>query len=429
MTQPGDNKMSDLIYQFIDGETDSTQQNVLFKSLADNPELQSEFQEAIFLNKALVNDSRVLTPSNELANSLFINAGFPPAVQVTQPIQPVTGSGKGFWSGFIGKFKSSLIPASVGSIITAALMMTGIYVLDIGNNTANNAGTQKNTYKTSRENYTSNNVPVIKSESSDATTITGKNNFVYPPKINKRMVSHSPSEIKILTQSVPQVNDLVVKDNASEPENNNSKDISIISFSKPSKPLDAELMKPGSSFINSFSLKPVETANNITEANLGLLLEIKGISGLVYAPWRSITDDSKLFMKNVALNLFYKLSRNNYFGIETGNESLQMFRTVTDSAGNINFVKEPDLFYINCAWRHNFREWELMDNLIPFTDVSAGYTKWGAVGKAIVGLYYNPENRLSFGLGLEGTALQYTFQLKTKFTEKLGLVYFLGYNF
>lgn len=67
---------SELIYLFLDGEHTPVERSVLFSSLANNSELQSEFEDALKIRAAAVKDASAIAPSATVTSALMSKAGF-----------------------------------------------------------------------------------------------------------------------------------------------------------------------------------------------------------------------------------------------------------------------------------------------------------------------------------------------------------------
>ena len=76
MTDETNNSMSELVYLFVDGETTSSQEEILFNTLAGNPGLQQELQEAILIRSTLEQDCSALAVPPETTAAIFQKAGF-----------------------------------------------------------------------------------------------------------------------------------------------------------------------------------------------------------------------------------------------------------------------------------------------------------------------------------------------------------------
>src|SRR3989339_222561 len=385
------NSLSDLIYLFLDGEADSTQQDLLFKNLADNPELQSEFQDAVTLNKSLSADSKNLVPSNELTHNLFVKAGFESGAAgsgVTGIVSETTRNT--VLSGIIGKIKSSIIPASIGSVITAALLTTGMYLLDIdfhsdGRAAVNQGGTQRQAV-TQNENT----IPVVKSESVHGVDKSNQLSNV----IRRRAVPVFSENI----QTTPENNVETVTENTLETTEN----IPVI-FIPDIQPSDLVQMndKPELSYRNNDFIH-LNTPPSVGFGDLSIPTK---------------------------LNVLRKLNDNNYIGFSGGNEILRMYEVVEDSNG-INFLNQPNMAWGGIIYRGLSDKIEILGNLQLIFDCAVGFSKLGYLVKPVAGLYYNPENSFTLGLGIEGTGLLfYNTRSDTKGTGKIALVYSFGYNF
>ena len=161
---------------------------------------------------------------------------------------------------------------------------------------------------------------------------------------------------------------------------------------------------------------------------LNVLVEVKGINNLAYMH-QSNMSESKVFLNNAALNVFRKLNDNNYIGFSGGNEILRMYEVVEDSNG-INFLNQPNMAWGGIIYRGLSDKIEILGNLQLIFDCAVGFSKLGYLVKPVAGLYYNPENSFTLGLGIEGTGLLfYNTRSDTKGTGKIALVYSFGYNF
>ncbi|MCL4419453.1 MAG: hypothetical protein M1419_04980 [Bacteroidetes bacterium] len=420
------NPMSSLIYLFLDGEADSTQQDLLFKNLADNPELQSEFQDAVTLNKSLSADSKNLIPSNELTHNLFVKAGFESGAAGSTASGILSDSARNpYASGIIGRIKSSIIPATIGSIITAALLTTGLYLLDIDFHSDRHAAVNQEGLQRQVVTQNENPIPVVKSEA-----VRGVNKSNKLSNVIRRRTVPVFSEN---TQTTPVNNVETVTENTFETiENVQEIVIPVIQQSD----LVRMNEKPELRYVNN-NFSHLNTAPSVgfddlsIPQKLNMLVEVKGINNLAYSDER-IMDYSKVLLKNFGVIIFFRLSDHWLIGGGIGNEQMQIYEVVRDEFSNVSFLSEPNLNWYSASVRYITDKLEFLGNLQPYLDGSIGVsTKWGPVFKGGLGLYYNPENMFSIGLGLEGTGLLLVKPLdKNKnFTGKLALVYSFGYNF
>ncbi len=67
---------SELIYLFLDGEHTGVERSVLFRAMADNQELQHEFEDALKMRTAALNEASEIVPPAAVTQSLMSRAGF-----------------------------------------------------------------------------------------------------------------------------------------------------------------------------------------------------------------------------------------------------------------------------------------------------------------------------------------------------------------
>ena len=67
---------SRLIHEYLDGQTDIVQEDILFAELAKNPDLRIEFNEQVQLQNVALTDMRTITPPAETTNAIFSKLGF-----------------------------------------------------------------------------------------------------------------------------------------------------------------------------------------------------------------------------------------------------------------------------------------------------------------------------------------------------------------
>ena len=382
------NPYSELIYQFMDGNTNSVQQKVLFDALADNQELQNEFQQAVEISKGFQIDKSVLAPSAQLTNKVFQAAG------LSMPMQFAATNNAS--KSKISKFKTFSIPLAstlIGIILTSAFFLNFYTPSDNSQAGMNNqiAQTQLPINKTA--------IPIVKSE--EKQNIVSHKQHIKTNNIeNKQEFANN----EILSNDLPTIN----YSNIVQSNNNNLPLIANHSFNSYQTNTD----------INNFT----DTKTHI----LNLSLELKGMTGLAFFPQRAIQPESFSLTNNLAIGLMYKFDKHSSAGISLGRESLQMY-SFDNIGGEYQFNLEPNLTWVGANYRYTGNE--IYGSIYPYGELIAAGTKFGPMGKAIIGLNYNPENFFSMSLGLEGSSLMYRFMNKTKSTEKVSIVYNFGFHF
>lgn len=384
MNTLNENSYSDLIYRFMDGDADGVQQKVLFDALAKDSELQMEFQQAVTVLKGFSADKTILAPPARLTNLVFQSAGF------TAPMGSfINTSGR-----FVSKIKHFAMPvfsAAVGALVTA-LVFFNYY--GVNNNIQNNS-----TFATKANQVIQQQKPEIPVVSSFE-------------KVHRSTVPATNESVNNLTESVSkeisEANIFPSQDLASY-----SEQIPVSLSSQPDRiPISFE--------------KSVVSLFNPEVSSLNFVIEVRGMTGLAFFPNRIIEPEPFSVMNNVGAAVKYKFNAHHSAGLMVGNESLQMY-SYSKTGDNYNFNHEPNLFWAGASYRYTGGE--LYGSFRPYGEVIAAGSKFGPIGKATLGISYNPENIFSMSIGLEGTGLAYKFLGETKFTEKLSVVYNIGLHF
>ncbi len=166
---------SDLIYLFIDGETTEIERDILFKELANNNELQIEFQDALKLNKATHSSDFAITPPIALTGAIFSKAGFNQIVQTAAIVGGATATGgilKELFATLNTKFAIGVISAVMASVASFTLLST-FNVMNNSDKVVSNSNSNLNNSiilqdsTNYNKNILSKNIPITKSENSE----------------------------------------------------------------------------------------------------------------------------------------------------------------------------------------------------------------------------------------------------------------------
>jgi hypothetical protein len=128
------------------------------------------------------------------------------------------------------------------------------------------------------------------------------------------------------------------------------------------------------------------------------------------------------------MNMYYKVNDNHFLGAGIGKEQLQMYK-VSENGDILEFELVPSMYWYGLNYRYAMDGIHYLGNLRPFAGAILAGTRFGPMGKGMIGFMYNPENLFTFSIGLEGTTLVYELRNETKATYKLGMVFNFGLNF
>ena len=207
--------------------------------------------------------------------------------------------------------------------------------------------------------------------------------------------------------------------------------------------------------------------------------QLRGILGLGTFPNRSIENEQNMTFDNLALTAFWHPSEHHAIGVEVGRERHPLY--VQDQGGglilleingaesnqpdiditgilndDVNTTKngnsrgasivdqqepavpsdsvngyhlEPIVEWMGVAYQYKGGTFDSRQTLAPYVQTMIGGTATGPIGKGTVGLSWKPEDRISLGLGLEGTALFYRRDGEWYTSRKLGATYSLQVEF
>ena len=199
-----------------------------------------------------------------------------------------------------------------------------------------------------------------------------------------------------------------------------------------------------------------------------LAVQLRGMADIEMFPHRSLPSTSAPAFGNIALTAFYNVSRNHAIGIEAGREYHPLYVTApppvleeepdvsgtqgdqtdgpgiifndannlltpTTITGNARFTTdESDIQsyelesfsqWIGFSYRYRADEMSSVLPLRPYVQTLIGASNFGPIGKAMAGISWQPDSRVTFSLGLEGTSIFYRQDGAWYSTRKLGASY------
>lgn len=200
-----------------------------------------------------------------------------------------------------------------------------------------------------------------------------------------------------------------------------------------------------------------------------LSVQLRGMADVQMFPHRSLQSSvAAPAFDNIAVAAFYNVSRNHALGIEVGREYHPLYvatappvleeqpdvsgtqpegsdgpgiiftdannlLTPTTLAGNARYtMNEEDIQsyklesyskWAGLSYRYRANELSNVLPLRPYIQTVLGASNFGPIGKAMAGLSWQPDSRVTFSLGLEGTSIFYRQDGAWYSTRKLGASY------
>ena len=476
---------SDLIYLFIDGETTEVERDILFKELANNNDLQIEFQDALKLNKATAASDFAITPPIALTGAIFTKAGLTQVIETTAIVGGATATGSIFKELFATlntKFAVGVISAVMASVASFTILSTFYNDSSSYNNSYNNYSNNSQNTK---------NIPITQSKTVDnfaenKNSITNKfaeltideiknlpyvvelenkyNNAVKNISSYKGNISNLKDKISGLLSENKNYNEIIkLKTNennllaANEKQKNenaaniqnieNSQNNSNTIYQNTLKIYESKRLNSLENQLNAENIKIYNEDNNpksnliknniqnndlpnlitkllLTETNdPSLLLEYRGITGLEYFPQRIIESDNTTRANNIALSALLKHDENVYYGFSGGQEDFPIYIL---NQNQPNFRNSLIWGAVNLRYYPEIFKFE---NFTPYIETSIGGTQLGPMNKSYLGISWEPIKDVNLNVATEGSLMSYRNNGSWKLSGKLGLNYGISLKF
>lgn len=400
---------SKLISDYLEGFLDETNEASLFGTLAQRPDLRSEFSSQLAMQKAMLGDIQHVTVPEDAMKGVFSTLGFTtPATLATSTastvtaITPITRSFSRLWS------------ALGASVITAIVMW---FLLRPDTSSVQLAAV--NTQSSNPEQIVS---PVTNSEHNTLAQVTA------PKETVREVIRYinsgiSPADIEhIVNSRIAQERDRIYAELLAKIPNGEQVELkgSISTVSPKSQSIHNE---PTSGTIQSLRIAQDEYKTN--ETNFALYL--RSTPSLSFPQVNDVGDN--LSVKNYAVTGMYIFPGGEHLvGIEAGAENFSQVFTTTVSGVEETYEQNPTYGFVGASYRFmpyvGFAEY-----FRPFIHVTAGATEVGPMGKASLGLSYQPETMIELLLGWDMSVLYYPTSKDWQISRKAGFTFGAGLKF
>lgn len=403
--------LSELVYLFVDGETTSAQEQMLFQHLATDVDLQAELQEAILIRSTLEQDCSALAVPPETTAAIFSKAGF------ALPGTTVGWSVSNFIGAAVHGVKSIALPALFaigGAALTSLYFITQLHpdpqesaLLSLQNRLS--AQTTESAVLISQTDNTEDSTPL------DLRSFAEKTDMPFQQKHNA--FSYERNESRKTVQESQQ-NNMSLSNNSVLSQTIIESASTVAQYT----PLAF------SSFPTTDNVTMVPMANHaFTEYNEKKRWSIstRGLMNLTTMPVKN-QSVSEEHLSDFAVSLGYALNEQTFIGIEAGRQSLRYY-TFENGKGD-NATLHTSMEWAGAYLRKQF------DNIgfgefTPFAQVHLGGTLSGPSGRLITGLQWQPDSRISLSAGIEGSAFLYQNSGTWYSMRTLGLTYQVDVHF
>lgn len=434
---------SELIYLFLDGEADGIQQSTLFAALAHDAELQGEFQEAVLVARTLDRVRNDVHPPQDFTDGVFAAAGFTTPQFRPVPV-PLAGKWAASLNAIIRQTGIPIVSALIGALTVFLLMNFGSddKLATPVQNTAKNRNSETmasrghEAFASGQEVAgTANSYPVTsnrdntKSETS-VPNVAAKKRVAPESSRHNRSNPIVASSAVVVEETTPEQTPMSELPPAEMTVESAIDSDALQPTVEPTTPVveQALLQVPVRQLEHSRSyadLQPIYRWENTTSRREpGVSLFVRGIESINSFPSRKNNIEASGSTSNVGFGCLYYYSQNQALGMEVARELLPIYNTGDDNP-ELNSV----LVWIGGLWQIQTDFPGLRSDIQPFLRLGLGGTAYGPSGKALVGIMYTAEQRLSISLGLETTALLAIQNGKIGSTEKIAFSYGLSFHF
>lgn len=395
----------DLINDFVDGQIEPSNEEMLFRDLAANEESRRQMKEVISIKTTFAENREFFLPPAEATLNIFSEVGIVGKAAVAKPMG-------GFW---LKKYARKIVGALGASALTAVVM----YFLMNARFDSRVAELEEN-YKSSLAN----------AEAS------------YQEQINQNRIAYSSTGRETVT-TIPVFHVIYRDRNSSgageqlasqdsEDDSAHPADLSSIYSVGEShgQPLMDMRLRGQSNSIAAIRSNEPDTKIFTNGSNYldGISFEVR--NGLSWnMPKETINPKEFSKFNNMSVGIFYELGRYISLGLEIRQETFYQEFAGYDKRGIYSdFSTQPNYTTIGGAIRAAVPEWTY-SGFTPLAQVSVGGNQVGAFGRFMIGSAYSFSNNWSFVFGPEFSYLYYQFQNNNFGAQRIGLNFGLNYKY
>jgi hypothetical protein len=462
---------SRMIHDYLDGELDLVNQDILFAQLALNQDLRTEFNQQVKLQVVTQSDMATITPPFEATNAIFASLGFSiPSQEYLKNLSANTvaegplSAIKKFWSRHI----------ALNSILLLLLLMTGSYVVfqpvlfkgsGNGNSQKGKNAIMSKTIDNNKFSAMSSSVPIISSFEKNisqtnvnndkiASNNSASNNVNY--NRNGRSGRFYNNSSFIANEKNSGINNFAsVQDvkNYNESSSDNglwsflSKAIQDLSMNEiAQRRMNSNLTYNSNAYVNpvqshnsnyyiwgltSYRYRP--TSPEVSVDDTKWMVQIHTL----YLNQSQQIDLSQSFDKpapnnwynNLSFSALYKFNPYHSLGLECGWEPFNQVFYNTKNGQTYKQQQSPTLFWIGAAYRLTNPDFGWENVIYPYAQIVGGGTSVGPIGRGRIGLQIEPISLIRFDVGFEAACLYYRLQGNNYFPVKYGFTFGGGINF
>lgn len=422
-----ENKYSELLTYYLDGELDPSLEPGLFAELSNNSELQAEMDDYMAIRNSIQSETEAAFVPADATEAVFSAIGFNIPDTVTVEVSPTNAkisksyikyAAALFFIGLVSYLfvsntdKDEKIDNLQKQITALSDMINNNVSIDVNAPKGESFAVPTNANQ---------NVPVMTSEENHNSNINSYKSNQYN---NKNSIDKELAKVTDNTNinSIHQGNDGFILPISMVSTHSAQFNHNINSFQSEKMPF---------SINKHINLNPIGN----TEGNYSIYL--RGITHGAF-PSSRVEPRAEPVFSYMSFGIFRTfrslvsedgIIEDLKFGIDFGQEPFyQQFYARRSDHTNV-VVQNPMIFWCAVACRVEFKSADYMYEIKPYSQIEIGGTNMGPLAKAQVGLQYNISNAIGLNVGLEGSSLLFYNKPEWYSSEKFNVVYGMSIKF
>lgn len=403
------------LYAFLDGELDVADEQRLFDALASNTDLRSEMKDMLAIRNAVHRD--VAVPSPALEGSLLSAAGF-------------TSASPGITT-FVSTGTSSFWPTAAAAMFAVATILGSMLLVSQHNEPSVVAVTGERPTPPATVQIDTVERIATPITSRPSTEVNLRDQLARSERQRAELanaLSAAEATIQLLTDdrqaTTQHIAALQAENNALREENEvlagrlASRDRVIV-------PTNTADIRPNASLgtlreQTSAHAQALSTAQTTLPVTLRLRSLASGLSSGQAVP----SNVTEAILPNTSVAFLLPLAEGHAVGLEMGSETFRQRYSGIVNNRTVEYSQTPVLFWMGATYHLSPFEIDIIDGLRPYLDLTAAYAySQGPLGRASLGLRYQPAGPIAFNLGFDAAALGFQHQNTWFSSTKFGMTY------
>jgi len=424
------------IDQLLDGELDHMHESALYAELAVNADLRNEMRDHLALKSAVKDDRMALVPPAALTSSVFSGLGF--AAPFAGAAATTVGSSVVWqWLTRLG------LP--ILSAITAAGVSWGVASGNFANMIAQTGATVEpsSEQQLSSEQRAASSEPKATSNEQPATNNQQRTTSNEPRATSNELRATSDelratsNELRATRTENERLRERIAALEAERSLAQSAPPVPVTTESTTASP--QRILPLASTLMLSNTVDLQRTADPQTVRLMAYDAVRKGqkypamslqVRGMALEPTTSTSVAEQAdWYSNLGVGVTYLMNPHSSVVLEGGNESYPMVFTGERSGQLVQYEQYPTTMWVGIGYRYTANSLFTTVPLLPYAQAMLGGSTYGPIGRAQLGLQYAPTGPLVFLLGLEASALTFSYQNTTYISPKYGLTYGMAIRF